>query len=275
MGNHSIYGRIRNRILEESSRIESAKRFVRGAWTLKLAYQPNPEERLFQYDVSIIQIREQGSAYSFAGESSHESLKSFINKDAALCIPENPSCYGVAVLDALCGSVQTAPSASFQITGTSDDKAKRRAEIIAEEVGIIACRLSKKKARICNVGAIGNVVKTVSDAGHDVSVTDLEPGLIGKELYGSEVLDGSRHTIESVAKSDIAIVTGMTFANGAIDEIVETARTSNTEILLVAETGAWVGHRFIEEAGISAVVCEPFPFYIFSGSSTINIHRRK
>lgn len=274
MENNSTYGKIRRRILRETASLPSEKRVIRGAWTLKIAFQPDAGERLFQYDVSIIQIEEQGAAYSFAGGADHETLKTFINRDAAGCLPEKPDAAGVAILDALCGSVKARPSSSVRIEGTSREKAVSRAGIISSEVKLIAERLKKPAARICNVGAIGNIVKALSEAGHTVSVTDLEQDIIGTDLHGSTVLDGSRHTLSAVAESDIAVVTGMTFANGALDEISSAAREAGTKIVLVAETGAWVGRRFIEEAGVETVISEPFPYYIFSGASTINVFRR-
>ncbi len=274
MRNFSVYEQIRRRIIRESSNLPEDRRLIRGAWTLKIAFQPDPGERLFQYDVSIVQVEEQGAAYSFAGTADHEQLKSFVNRDAAECIPESPSAVGVAILDALCGSVKTPAAESFQIQGTSVEKAVRRAEIISSEVNLIAGKINRPRAKICNVGAIGNIIKALSDAGHAVSVTDLEPDIIGKTLHGSQVMDGNKHTLSGVAESDIAVVTGMTFANGALDGIARAARESGTKILLVAETGAWVGERFIQEAGAETVISEPFPFYIFSGASTINVFRR-
>lgn len=274
MKNNSAYRKIRKRILREAAALEPGKRVIRGAWTLKIAFQPDPGERLFQYDVSIVQVEEQGAAYSFAGGADHENLKTFINRDAAECLPEEPDAAGVAILDALCGSVKTGPSSSIRIEGTSRDKAVSRARVITSEVNLIAEKIKRSEAKICNVGAIGNIVKALAEAGHTVSVTDLEPDIIGKNLHGSTVLDGNNHTLSAVAESDIAVVTGMTFANGALDGIASAARESGTKIVLVAETGAWVGKRFIEEAGVETVISEPFPYYIFSGASTINVFRR-
>lgn len=274
MGKNSVYSRIRSRVLRETAGIPENSRIIRGAWTLNIAFQPDPGERLFQYDVSIAQVLEQGAAYSFAGEADHQLLKSFVNRDARACIPPDPSPAGVALLDALCGSVQTPPSASFIIRGTSREKALKRADIILGEVNLLAETLGKTRLKICNAGAIGNVVKSLSEAGHSVKVTDLEQDIIGSMLHGSVVLDGKKHTMEAVAESDVAVVTGMTFANGALDGISRSAGESGAKIILAAETGAWVGRRFIEEAGVETVVSEPFPFYIFSGTSEIHVYRR-
>lgn len=271
----SLFGSIRERTLREAASLPDEERIIRGAWTLRIAFQPDPAERLFQYDVSILQVEEQGAAYSFAGEADHEHLKSLLGRDAAGCIPETPSAAAVSALDALCGSLKQPPSASFELRGSSRDKAAGRAGIILEEVNIIARAAGKKSLKISNIGAIGNVVRALSEAGHSVTATDLEPDIIGTMLNGAEVLDGSEHTLSAVAGSDVSVVTGMTFANGALDEISRTARESGTRIILAAETGAWVGRRFIEEAGIETVVSEPFPYYIFSGTSLVNVYRNR
>ncbi len=275
MENPSLYSRIRRRVIDESGSLGAEMKLIRGAWTLSLAFQPDPGERLFQYDVSLIQVQEQGAAYSCAGGADHESLKALVNMDASVCIPEDPSAGGVAVLDALAGSIKTEPARSFRISGSSKKKAGERAEIVLEEVNLIAKNLKRNKLKICNVGAIGNIVKMLSDAGHEVSVTDLEPCLIGSDLHGSRVLDGNQHTLSSVAESDIAVVTGMTFANGALDAIARAAGGSGTKIILVCETGAWIGRRFILEGAAETVISEPFPFYIFSGASDINVFRKQ
>jgi hypothetical protein len=45
-------------------------------------------------------------------------------------------------------------------------------------------------------------------------------------------------------------------------------------LLLFAETGANFGEEYCRTMGIDTVVSEPFPFYIFQGTSTIEVHRR-
>jgi hypothetical protein len=74
---------------------------------------------------------------------------------------------------------------------------------------------------------------------------------------------------------DIAIVTGMTVPTGALDGLLSAAAESGTTIILVAETGAWIGRRLLAAAPVHCVVSEPFPFYIFSGPSTINVFTRE
>jgi hypothetical protein len=44
---------------------------------------------------------------------------------------------------------------------------------------------------------------------------------------------------------------------------------------MFAETGAWLGREYCRSFGIDAVISEPFPFYIFEGTSTLRVHRAR
>jgi hypothetical protein len=78
-----------------------------------------------------------------------------------------------------------------------------------------------------------------------------------------------------VEHSDLAVVTGMTLASNTLADIIAVANSSGTPIVLVAETGAWFAPEYRDAYGIHSVVAEPFPFYIFSGPSEINLYRKQ
>jgi hypothetical protein len=125
---------------------------------------------------------------------------------------------------------------------------------------------------VVNVGAVASIIAELQSWGHAVTATDLDPSLVGKQICGIEVISGVR-TAEVVAESDVAVVTGMTVSNGTIDNIIEAARGSGTQIIMFAESGASFAGVYLSQ-GIDCVISERFPFYIFQGASEIGIHRR-
>lgn len=65
----------------------------------------------------------------------------------------------------------------------------------------------------------------------------------------------------------------MTLATDTLDQILEAAQENDTRVLVFAETGANLGEALCR-LGVDTVVGEPFPFYIFHGTSQINVYRR-
>jgi len=267
----SIYHSLRESVLSDAQSWSEDQCRIRGAWTLNLACQPTIGERIFRYDVAIVQTQQQGAAYTFAGQIDHSKAIELIGRDARECIPSSMSVYGLAVLDAICGSFDCSPTRRFVLEGLSADKAVQRAQIVADEVARLTLPIRSRSPRVANVGAIGNVVGLLVKAGFKVTITDLDPAIIGRDLHGCTVLDGHLHTESSVHDCDIAVVTGMTLSTGALDGILHAATTGNTKIVLLAETGAWFREHLLK-LGVTTIISEPFPFYIFSGTSHINVY---
>jgi len=269
----SVHAVLREEALSEAAALPRERCRIRGAWTMRLAYQPGPAERLFEYDVAIVQTEQQGAAYGFAGQLDHDRIRRLVGRDVRDCIEPDVSVEGIACLDALCGSLAQSPSRTHVLDGLSSAKAAERARIVVEE----AIRLAggnASRARIANIGTIGQIVLELVNRGFAVTPTDMEPCLIGRSMHGCTVLDGARHSERAVSECDVAIVTGMTVATGALDGLVAAAAANGTKILVVAETGAWLGGRLLALEPVHCVVSEPFPFYIFSGPSTIRVTAR-
>lgn len=270
-----LYDALRKSALDEARSLPCERCRIRGAWTMRLAFQPNRNERLFKYDVAIVQTEQQGTAYGFLGGVDNTCLNKLVGRDVRECICREPSTESVACLDALCGSLSHEQNQRHTISGLSSEMALARAKIVVDEVVGITSSQFASDVHVANIGAIGNVVGMLVDAGFRVTPTDLERDLVGNDLYGCTVLDGALHSERIVREADVAVITAMTLATGAIDGLITAAVESNTKIVVIAETGAWIGSRFLCAEPIHCVVSEPFPYYIFSGSSIINIHTRR
>jgi hypothetical protein len=106
-----------------------------------------------------------------------------------------------------------------------------------------------------------------------VKATDYYSGVVGQNYHGVHILHGSK-TNELIAEVDLAIVTGLTLANGTLDEILSIAQKNNTKLAIFAETGAHFASEYCQ-MGIDLVISEPLPFYLSgSGKTNINIFYR-
>jgi hypothetical protein len=130
-----------------------------------------------------------------------------------------------------------------------------------------------KKPTVLNVGVLGNLIKGLTAKDYSVIATDLDEEIIGKPVHGVVIEHGGK-TYQYIKDADVAVITGMTLTTDAVGDIVDVCRSNGTRIVMFAETGANFGEEYCRTIGIDSVVSEPFPFYIFQGVTTIEIHRR-
>lgn len=246
---------------------------IEGAWLLNINYQPSANERLFQYDVALIQVQAAGAAYSAYDSLDKSQLHSLVGNDARKMITGEYSPVNIALLDAMFASLSPLADEKFLISGK--DKAGQRADIVCgEALNLRRKKLIPEKAKVVNVGAIGNIIEKLAAQGFAVTASDLDKGIIGKELGGVRIVDGAKHTNELVAEADLAVVTGMCISNGSLPEIIDVAKKNNTRVLIVGETGAGFGRAYCDLFDIDVVVAEPYPFYIFNCYSELLIYRK-
>lgn len=260
-------------ILSATAELPADDMRVEGAWLLHLNYQPFVNERLFKYDVALLQVRATGAAYSVYDGIHKSELNAMVGRNARELITDKYSPVNVALLDAMYGSLSPEPDETFLISG--DNKAGRRADIICGEVQNMCRRkIIPARPKIVNVGAIGCIIGKLKDSGMTVSASDLDRDIIGRELGGVTIADGAAHTGEMVAEADLAIVTGMTISNGSLPEILKIAGENDTRVMIVAESGAGFGRIYCDLFAVDAVVSEPYPFYIFRCPSEIKVYRK-
>ncbi len=246
---------------------------IEGSWLLNLNYQPFISERLFKYDVALIQIKSTGAAYSAYGSLDKSELNSLVGNDARKMITEEYSPVNIALLDSMFASLSPRADEEFLISG--DNKAGQRADIICNEVQNLSReKLIPEQPRVVNVGAIGCIIEKLKKQNMIVTATDLDENIIDKELCGIKIADGALHTEELVAEADLAVITGMTISNGSLPAIIDIAKKNNTKIMMVSETGAGFGRAYCDLFDIDVVVSEPYPFYIFNCYSEIKIYRK-
>lgn len=245
---------------------------VRGLWTTDLLFQPSPVERLFAYTFVLAQTTTLGCSYVAEPGPVPRDL---IGMDARDCAGA-PRALQVAILDSLYAKTVSQPARRLNLQGGAASKAVDRANLVLEEVDhVLGYPTAHERERISlvNVGAVGHFLKVLQTAGYQVRATDLDPSLVGERLAGVRVESGLRSP-QIVAESRVAIVTGMTLVTNTLDDILQSAAAAGTRVVIFAETGA----HFCEEycrLGVDSAISEPFPFYIFDGTTRVEVFRRE
>ncbi|MDF2674031.1 MAG: hypothetical protein K0R09_2299 [Clostridiales bacterium] len=268
-----ILDKIRESI--RNSNISEEQLIIRGLWSVDCLFKPNIKERTFNYKFIVAQTIGQGCAYSMVTNYDVKYLETLMGK-SYLDLKLEDTALEVAILDAIYSTLQRKPDRVVELNGNSVDKAEDRAKVVAEEAIMLIDNnnLKNEKPLVLNVGVVGNIIKELVDRDIDVIGADFDKEIVGKKLFGkAEVIYGDR-TLEMVKKCDVAIITGMTLTTNTLDEIINTARSHNTKLVMFAETGSNLGDFYVQN-GVDCVIGEPFPFYIFQGKNTINIFRKR
>jgi hypothetical protein len=224
----------------------------------------------------VIQTDEQGCSYYEKTQEDPGINEKLIGKNI-FNISTTSKCLEIAGLDAVYAHLIGTPSKTYQIDGTNFDKAVSRAKIVVQEsLSVLKKSKPKKdgKFSILNVGVVEQFLEIMSEQDDlTIKATDYYSGVVGHDYYGVPVLHGSK-TNELIAEVDLAIITGLTLANGTLDEILRIAQKSNTKLAIFAETGAHFASEYCQ-MGIDVVISEPLPFYLSSsGRTNINIFHR-
>jgi hypothetical protein len=247
-----IFALLRETAVERMAKAPPEDFLVRGIWRVELAFRPNPAERTFKYTFWLAMTRGQGCCYCTGDDQRGREL---VGHDVRELVAEK-TCISIAALDSLYASMERRPVATYHLVGTPIEKTDTRTEIILHEAERLVSGISTRKARVVNVGLVGNIVRNLVARGYDVRASDMERDTVGTKVHGVLVEDGTRTYTDS------------------LELIVEEARKSGTKLLVFAETGANFGEEYCRAIGVDTVVSELFPFYIFQGTSTIEVYRK-
>ena len=146
------------------------------------------------------------------------------------------------------------------------------AEIVLRRKGLDA--IKGRKPRILVIGATAGVIGALVTNGFDVAATDMSEDVIGENLGGRDGSRRHRECTDSLRRSDLTIITGMTLPSRALPSLIERAKTSNTSTIIWAITGKNFGPYYIEQ-GVDCVVSDPSPFLLLPGRASIGIWRRE
>jgi len=258
-------GRVRSKDYPDESFL------IRGLWRTDLLFRPNPEERTFNYTFLLMQTVGEGACYCATIPALTEGF-SLLGKDCRNIQPEY-RCFQVAATDAMFSAFEKRPDETKTMTGSSAKKAVWRSRIVVDEVLRQLELADVKNGCVVNVGVIGNIIKALTAEGIEVTGTDGDPTLVGTEIGGVPIFDQDK-TLEYVEKCDVAVMTGMVISTDSLEGILEAAKRGGTRLVLFCETGANLCEEYVK-MGIDCAIAEYFPFYIFGGTTHIDIFRKK
>jgi hypothetical protein len=244
---------------------------IRGLWRTDLLFRPNPAERTFNYSYLLVQTVGEGACYCATIPALKEGFP-FLGKDCRKVWPEY-RCFQVATTDAMYSAFEKQPDEIMTMTGSSADKAIWRSRIVVDEVLRQLDRADVDVGCVVNVGVIGNIIKMLRAKGIEVTATDGDPTLVGSEIGGVEVYDQDR-TVELVENCDVAVMTGMVISTDSLEDILAAANRGGTKLVMFCETGANLCQEYVK-LGVDSAIAEYFPFYIFGGTTHIDVFRRK
>lgn len=256
--------------IEKSRGLPDEMFVVRGLWRCDLLFQPNPAERTFNYTYLLVQTVGEGACYCSTVPALSEGFY-LLGQDARTA-EFKYRCFEVATIDALFSAFEKHPAESKTMTGSSKEKALWRSGIVVDEVMRLLGPKAAERARVVNVGVIGNIVRMLVDRGVEVLATDEDPALVGAEIEGVPIY-GEERTAELVEECDVAVMTGMIISTETMEDIFEAARRGGTKLVMFCETGGNFCEEYIR-LGADAAVAEPYPFYIFGGTTRIDIYRK-
>jgi hypothetical protein len=244
---------------------------IRGLWRTDLLFRPNPEERTFNYTFLLMQTVGEGACYCATIPALTEGF-SLLGKDCRNIQPEY-RCFQVAATDAMFSAFEKRPDETKTMTGSSAEKAVWRSRIVVDEVLRQLELAGVEGGRVVNVGVIGNIIKALTAEGIEVTGTDADPTLVGTEIGGVPIFDQDK-TLEYVEKSDVAVMTGMVISTDSLEGILDAAKKGGTRLVLFCETGANLCEEYVK-LGVDSAIAEYFPFYIFGGTTQIDVFRKK
>ena len=257
--------------IEKSKGLPDENFLIRGLWRTDLLFRPNPTERTFNYTYLLVQTLGEGACYCSTIPGLTEGFY-LVGKDVRK-VQFKYRCFEVAATDALFSAFEKHPDESLTMTGSSKEKALWRSRIVVDEVLRLLDSKSAPGAKVVNVGVIGNIVRMLTAHGIEVVGTDEDPVLVGAEIGGVPIY-GEEKTIELVEECDVAVMTGMIISTDTMEDIFEAARRGGTKLVMFCETGANLCEEYIK-LGVDCAIAEPFPFYIFGGTTRMDVYRRK
>lgn len=252
-------------IIENTNKSE---RLVQGIWAVDCLFNPSNNRRIFDYKFIVSQSIDQGCAYSTNLEYSREYLRNYVGKDFTENYVEDIA-MRVSLFDSVFWKVSKPQKYVEKImTGSSSEKLKWRTSIVLEEARRLLKNLEDKK--IVNVGVVGDFIKAFSEVGAHVVGTDFDQAIVGKSVFGNTNIIHGSDTLKEIADADLAVVTGMTITTQTIDSIIECCQKNNVKLIVFAETGANLAGYYVDK-GVDVYLAEHFPFYIFNGTSIIDV----
>ena len=134
-----------------------------------------------------------------------------------------------ALIDLVMGHLSAAANDQVFLDQKRHDKHALKSRLFADEAEVVLRRkgldaIKGSKPHIHVIGAMAGTHAALIARGFDVTAADMSPDVVGQNLGGVTVCDGTenRRLIET---ADLVIITGMTLPNRTLPHLIETAKT--------------------------------------------------
>ena len=188
-----------------------------------------------------------------------------------------------ALIDLVMGQVSAAANDQVILDQKRRDKYALKSRLFADEADVVLRRkgldaIKGSKPHVLVIGAMAGTHAALIARGFEVTATDMSPDVVGQNLGGVTVCDGTEND-RLIEAADLVIITGMTLPNRTLPGLIEAAKINNTSTMIWAVTGRNFGHYYTEH-GVDCVISDPSPFLLLawslpaSGSGEENIKRK-
>lgn len=244
---------------------------IRGVWSTHYWLQLLEDSTPFDLRYLLVQTNGMGCCYLPAGSREPDSPARYIG--ASVFDAFDDPAVEIAALDAAYGALPPVGEPR-EISGENFQKARSRADLLCAEVASQLPPPGGRTRRLGLVGVVGEVLHVVrSWPNLSIRATDYGARIAGAKLEDVKIEWGDE-TASMVREVDVALVTGMTLANGTLGTIIDAAREADTRLVIFAETGHNFAGRYLE-LGVDTVISEEFPFYLSGpGVSRIRVARQ-
>jgi Putative heavy-metal chelation len=276
-------------VLQEAAGLPADLFRLTSFWYIDFIIQHLPTDRKTRYIARLAQAENYGVAFTLAS--------AFAESDGQLALQENDhALVGVdsrtilkdrryrsdmdrtALIDAVADHLSSSPTHEVVVDQKRSDKYAVKSRVFADETELVLRRkgphaIKGSKPHVHVIGAMAGTHAALLARGFEVTAADMSPDVIGQNLGGVTVRDGTQNS-KLIETADLVIMTGMTFPNHTLPSLIEAARAGNTSTMIWAVTGRNLGFYYTKH-GIDCVISDPAPFLSLPGPATIGVWRRE
>jgi len=258
-------------------------------WYIDFMIQHLPVDRTTRYAARLAQSENYGVAFalSSAAERDEHDLAlreadlALVGEDSRQILKDRlyrTDTDRTALIDLVAGHLSAVADDQVIVDQKRREKYALKSYVFADEAEVVLRRkgldaIKRDRRHIHVIGAMAGTHAALIDRGFKVTATDMAPDVVGQNLGGVTVGDGTENG-RLIEAADLVIMTGMTLPNRTLPSLIEAAKINNTSTMIWAVTGKNLGHYYIAK-GIDCVVADPAPFISLPGPATIGIWRRE
>jgi Putative heavy-metal chelation len=258
-------------------------------WHIDWFVQHLPTDRKTRYTARVVQSENYGIACGLTSVMQEtgqavaldEADHSLVGEDCREIITNRryrTDLDRTAFIDLVMGQLPAQANDQLILNQERSDKYALKSQLFADEACTVLARkgtgtIKGNKPNVLVIGAMAGTHAALVARGFEVTATDMSTDVVGRSLGGVTVRNGSEND-KLMEAADIVIVTGMTFPNGTLPDLMRAAQNSNTSTMIWAVTGRNLGHYYTVH-GVDCVISDPAPFLQLPGPVSIGIWRRE